>query len=69
MRTLNMNFDPSQLPSWILGGLLLATFAAELLDHIPRAGTIDLHDCLLVCDGRVQAWSPDHCACHSEEAP
>jgi hypothetical protein len=64
---INVNVDPSNVPGWLLGLLLVVTFAAEVLDHIPTesgpALGLDPESCHALCDGEVGSWNPYHCAC------
>lgn len=64
MTNLNVNTDFSSAPGWVMALLLVATFAAEVLDHVPPSAAITLEECALVCNGSVANWSPEGCACH-----
>lgn len=60
----NVNIDPSSVPSWLLALLLGGGLVAELLDN--EAGPdhgLDPEACYVLCEGEVGSWNPYHCAC------
>lgn len=63
-RNLNFNLGDGA-PRWLLAAILAATFAAELLDHVPKAAdpTVTAAECDDLCNGLVKGWGPAFCTC------
>lgn len=64
MKSWNVNIDPSAAPSWLVLLMLVATFAAEVLERDasgPPALTAD--ECRDLCGQVVESYSPTSCVC------
>lgn len=68
---LNVTFNPSSLPSWLIGLFLLALTAAETWDRWPKPvpPAITLVQCLDACNGNIAVWSASECTCQPYVCP